>query len=58
MSDQEIIEAANETAYAFNEGDWDRVKASLKEDFVYDEVCSGRIANYKVCVTICPFTKK
>jgi steroid delta-isomerase-like uncharacterized protein len=44
MSDQELIDVANAPTYAFNENDWDRVRETLTEDFVYDEVCTNRVA--------------
>ena len=44
MSDQELIDAANAPTYAFNESDWDRVRETLTEDFIYDEVCTNRVA--------------
>jgi steroid delta-isomerase-like uncharacterized protein len=44
MSDQELIDVANAPTYAFNENDWDRVRETLTEDFVYDEVCTNRLA--------------
>ena len=44
MSDQELIDAANGPTYAFNENDWDKVRDTLTEDFVYDEVCTNRVA--------------
>ena len=44
MSDEELIDAANAPTYAFNDNDWDKVRETLTEDFVYDEVCTNRIA--------------
>jgi steroid delta-isomerase-like uncharacterized protein len=44
MSEQKLIDAANAPTYAFNENDWDKVRESLTEDFVYDEVCTNRLA--------------
>ncbi|MGI9553336.1 MAG: ester cyclase [Thermodesulfobacteriota bacterium] len=44
MSDQELIDAANAPTYAFNENNWDKVRETLTKDFVYDEVCTNRVA--------------
>ena len=44
MSNQEIIDAAKAPTYAFNENDWDKVRETLTEDFVYEEVCTNRKA--------------
>ena len=43
MSDQELIDAAIAPTEAFNEGDWDKVRETLTEDFVYDEVLTNRV---------------
>jgi steroid delta-isomerase-like uncharacterized protein len=42
LSNQEIIDAAKAPTYAFNESDWDKVRETLTEDFIYDEVCTNR----------------
>ena len=38
----DLIRMAREEVEAFNEGDWDRLKASLASDSVYDEAATGR----------------
>jgi steroid delta-isomerase-like uncharacterized protein len=42
MSQKSIIEAAKAPVLAFNEKDWEAVKAAVTEDFVYDEVATER----------------
>jgi steroid delta-isomerase-like uncharacterized protein len=42
VSPQQLIDAAKAPLLAFNEKDWDAVRASITEDFVYDEVSTGR----------------
>jgi steroid delta-isomerase-like uncharacterized protein len=42
MSQQQLIDAAKAPLIAFNEKDWDAVRASITSDFVYDEVATHR----------------
>jgi steroid delta-isomerase-like uncharacterized protein len=42
MSPQQLINAAKAPILAFNEKNWDAVRASITSDFVYDEVPTGR----------------
>ena len=42
MSPQQLINAAKAPILAFNEKDWDAVRASISPDFVYDEVSTNR----------------
>jgi len=42
VSPQALIEAAKAPILAFNDKNWDRVRASITPDFVYDEVATGR----------------
>jgi steroid delta-isomerase-like uncharacterized protein len=42
VSPQALIDAAKAPILAFNDKNWDRVRASITPDFVYDEVASGR----------------
>jgi steroid delta-isomerase-like uncharacterized protein len=42
LSPQALIDAAKAPILAFNDKNWDRVRASITPDFVYDEVASGR----------------
>ena len=39
---QKAIDAAKAPLIAYNQKNWDAVKASITADFVYDEVASGR----------------
>ena len=39
---QQLIDAAKAPLIAFNEKNWDAVRASITVDFVYDEVATGR----------------
>jgi steroid delta-isomerase-like uncharacterized protein len=39
---QHLIDAAKAPILAFNQKDWDAVRASVSPDFVYDEVATGR----------------
>jgi steroid delta-isomerase-like uncharacterized protein len=41
---QQLIDLAKAPILAFNEKDWDAVKASISRDFVYDEVATNRQA--------------
>lgn len=41
---QQLIDAAKAPVLAFNEKNWDAVKASITPDFVYDEVATDRQA--------------
>ena len=42
MSEQQLINAAKASTVGFNEKDWDKVRASVTADFVYDEVATHR----------------
>ena len=42
MAEQDLIRVARENIEAFNAGDWQRVKATLAPDSVYDEVGTQR----------------
>jgi steroid delta-isomerase-like uncharacterized protein len=42
LSQQQLIDAAKVPILAFNEKDWDAVRAALSPDFLYDEVATGR----------------
>lgn len=39
---QQLIDAAKVPVLAFNEKNWDAVRASISPDFVYDEVATNR----------------
>jgi steroid delta-isomerase-like uncharacterized protein len=39
---QQVIDAARAPMLAFNEKNWDAVRASITSDFVYDEVATNR----------------
>jgi steroid delta-isomerase-like uncharacterized protein len=40
MSEQQLIDAAKASTIGYNEKDWDKVRASITADFVYDEVAT------------------
>jgi len=42
MAPQQLIDAAKAPILAFNEKNWDAVRASISPDFVYDEVATNR----------------
>jgi steroid delta-isomerase-like uncharacterized protein len=42
LSPQALINAAKAPFLAYNEKNWDKARASMAPDFVYDEVASGR----------------
>jgi steroid delta-isomerase-like uncharacterized protein len=42
VSQQQLVDAAKAPILAFNEKDWDAVRASITSDFIYDEVATGR----------------
>lgn len=42
VSPQTLIEAAKAPLLAYNEKNWDKAKASITPDFVYDEVATRR----------------
>ena len=44
LSPQTLIEAAKASVLAYNDKDWDRVRAVAAPDVVYDEVATGRKA--------------
>ena len=44
VSQQQLVDAAKAPLIAFNEKDWDAVRASITPDFVYDEVATNRKA--------------
>ncbi|MGH7510500.1 MAG: ester cyclase [Gemmatimonadales bacterium] len=42
VSPQALIDAAKAPVLAFNDKNWDRLRATVTPDFVYDEVATGR----------------
>ncbi|HEX6432880.1 MAG TPA: ester cyclase [Gemmatimonadales bacterium] len=42
LSQQQLIEGAKAPILAFNEKDWDGVRAGVARDLIYDEVATGR----------------
>jgi steroid delta-isomerase-like uncharacterized protein len=42
MSDQDMLRIAEDNLNAFNAGDWERMKATLAPDSVYDELATQR----------------
>ena len=42
MATQSAVETAKSQLFAYNEKDWDKVKASVASGFVYDEPATGR----------------
>ena len=44
MTDQQLINVAKAQVIAYNEKDWDKVRASVTADLVYDEVATHRKA--------------
>ena len=44
MSEQEVIQAALAPTAAYNNKDWDALRAAVIPDFVYDEVATHRRA--------------
>ena len=42
MSEQELINAAKAVTVAYNNKDWDGVRAAVTADFLYDEVGTQR----------------
>ena len=42
LSPQTLTNAAKALILAYNDKDWDKAKASMTPDFVYDEVATGR----------------
>jgi steroid delta-isomerase-like uncharacterized protein len=42
LSPQALVTAAKALIEAYNDKNWERAKASITEDFVYDEVATGR----------------
>jgi steroid delta-isomerase-like uncharacterized protein len=42
MSPQQLVNAAKAPILAFNEKNWDAVRASISPEFVYDEVATNR----------------
>ena len=42
LSPQALTNAAKGLIEAYNDRNWDRAKASITPDFVYDEVATGR----------------
>jgi steroid delta-isomerase-like uncharacterized protein len=44
LSQQQLIDAAKAPILAFNDKDWDAVRASIARDLVYEEVATGRKA--------------
>ena len=44
LSEKQLIAAAKAPILAYNDKDWDAVKAAITPDFVYDEVATSRKA--------------
>ena len=42
LSEQQLIAAAKAPTVAYNEKNWDAVKAAIAPDFIYDEVATSR----------------
>jgi steroid delta-isomerase-like uncharacterized protein len=42
ISQQQLVDAAKAPMIAFNEKDWNAVRASMTPDFIYDEVATNR----------------
>ncbi len=42
MAEQDLIRVARESIDAFNAGDWERTKATVAGDYLYDEVATQR----------------
>jgi steroid delta-isomerase-like uncharacterized protein len=42
LSPQQLIDAAKAPTLAYNQKDWNAVRASVTPDFIYDEVGTGR----------------
>lgn len=42
MAEQDLIKIAREAVDAFNKSDWERTKAIMTPDYVYNEVGTGR----------------
>ena len=42
LSPQQLIDAAKAPTLAYNQKDWKAVRASITQDFIYDEVGTGR----------------
>jgi steroid delta-isomerase-like uncharacterized protein len=42
LSPQTLIDASKALIQAYNDKNWDRVRAAVTPDFVYDEVATGR----------------
>ena len=42
VSSQQLIDTAKAPMLAYNDKDWDAVRASLSPDFVYDEIATSR----------------
>jgi steroid delta-isomerase-like uncharacterized protein len=42
ISQKQLIEAAKAPLLAFNNKDWDALRANLSSEFIYDEVATGR----------------
>ena len=42
MAEQDIIKIAREAVDAFNKSDWERTKAIMTPDYIYNEVGTGR----------------
>jgi steroid delta-isomerase-like uncharacterized protein len=45
LSPQALTEAAKALLQTYNDKNWDQAKASITQDFVYDEVATGRKVN-------------
>jgi steroid delta-isomerase-like uncharacterized protein len=53
MAGQDLIKAARDVVDAFNAGDWDRCKAGLAADSVYDEVGTSRRIEGSAAIISC-----
>jgi steroid delta-isomerase-like uncharacterized protein len=42
LSPQQLIDAAKAPTIAYNEKDWNRVRATVSPDLTYDEIATGR----------------
>ena len=42
LSPQQLIDAAKAPLLAYNQKDWNAVRSNITQDFIYDEVGSGR----------------
>lgn len=53
LSPQQLIDAAKVPEIAYNDKNWNAVRASVTPDVIYDEVASGRrVQGVEQCVTL------